>query len=126
MVLDCFTEAVDVIDFAIVFVEVGEPVTVLVMAEVKEINGELELDLLPKVDRVEVLVDVVVLLDTAEIVGTYVLNGLYVNPLVLVDVLEAMALRVGFTIGALRFLGGVDPTVPIANNNRSQRIAVSI
>ena len=77
----------------------------------------------------EVLVDVVVLLDIPEIVGKYVLTGLYVNPLVLVEVLEAMALRVGFTIGALRFLrglGGVDPTVPIANNNRSQRIILSI
>jgi hypothetical protein len=70
VVLDCFTEAVEVTVLAIVLVEVGEPVTVLVIRDVKEINGELELDLLPRVERVEVLVDVAVLVDKPETVET--------------------------------------------------------
>ena len=68
LVFDCFAEAVDVTVLAMVLVELGEAVTVLDIAELYEIWGELELDLLPIVERVEVLVDVAVLVDIVEIV----------------------------------------------------------
>lgn len=84
--------------------------------------------------RVEVIVDVMVFVDVDVGVTKEDLNADWLGADVLVDVLDDVADIVGIIISPLSLLsirwlvldGGVDPTAPITNNNKSQRITVSI
>jgi hypothetical protein len=79
----------------IVLVEVDEPVTVFVMIDEVETIGLEEGDLEANVERVEVLVEVIVLVDMAERVNKRVGSEEIVDIAVFVDVLEAIEERVG-------------------------------
>lgn len=79
----------------IVLVEVDEPVTVFVIIdEIDNIELE-EDDLVPNVERVDVLVEVIVLVDMAERVNNRVGSEENVEAAVFVDVLDAIEERVG-------------------------------
>ena len=88
-------------------------------------------------DRVDVIVEVIVLVDVGDGVNKRVGSEDRVDVVVFVDVLEDVVERVGTTKFALSLrsteqftklssvYGGVDPTAPIANNNKNHRITVS-
>ena len=84
-----------VLEEVVVFVEVEEPVLVLVIADETEIAGEDDVDLDSNVERVEVLVDVIVLVERDERVNSRVGPEEIVASAVFVDVLDAMEERVG-------------------------------
>jgi len=80
---------------------------------------------------------VIVFVDVGEGVNRRVGNEDLVDVVVFVDVLDEVVERVGTTKFSLSLrsieqltkvcsYGGVDPTVPIANNNKNHRITVSI
>jgi hypothetical protein len=93
-----------VFETVIVLVDVEEAVCVFVMAEEDEGAGEEEADLDPNVERVEVLVEVIVLVDMAERVNIRDGSEEYVETVVLVDVLDCILESVGITLFILRCL----------------------
>jgi hypothetical protein len=76
------------------------------------------------VDRVDVLVEVAVLVDNAERVNTCDGTDVYVSRADFVEVLDGADDCVGITIVSTRIRpsGGVELTRPIANNMRDQRM----
>jgi len=79
------------------------------------------------VDRVDVFVDVLVLVERPETVSTKLGCAVCDQAVVRVDVLVDAAVKVGCAAASTktRLLiksGGVDPTRPMNNNNRVQRI----
>ena len=95
LVFDLRADPVVVLETVIVLVEVDEPVTVFVMIDEVETIGLEEGDLEANVERVEVLVEVIVLVDMAERVNKRVGSEEIVDIAVFVDVLEAIEERVG-------------------------------
>ena len=77
--------------------EVEEPVWVLVIADETEIAGEDDDDLDPMDERVEVLVEVIVLVEIDEEVNRRVNSEDFVDVVVFVDVLDAIEVSVGTT-----------------------------
>lgn len=126
-----------------VFELLTEPVVVLDIPEVFDLKGLLvavldencvivdcgeELDDFDIADdRVDVFVDVPVFVERPETVCTKLGCGVCDQALVRVDVLVDTAVKVGCAAASTkpRLLiksGGVEPTIPINNNNRVQRI----
>ena len=138
MVFDTKADPVVVLETVIVLVDVEEPVCVLVIIDETEIAGEDDGDLDPNVERVEVFVEVIVFVEIADELNRGVGSEDFVDVVVFVDVLEEVVERVGRTkltlslrsteqlTKLLSLYGGVDPTIPIANNNKNHRITVSI
>lgn len=107
------------------------------MADETEGAGDEDDDLDPVPDLVVVIDAVIVFVDV--LVGVTIDVGAddLVEVVVFVDVLDEVVERVGTTKFSLSLrsieqltkwfsYGGVDPTVPIANNNKNHRITVSI
>jgi hypothetical protein len=138
-VFDTKADPVVVFETVVVLVEVDELVSVFDMADETDNPGLEEDDLELDPERVDVIVEVIVLVDVGEGVSSRVGNEDLVEVVVFVEVLEAVVERVGtakFTLSlrsveqltklfsSFRY-GGVDPTAPIANNNKNHRITVS-
>ena len=77
--------------------EVEEPVCVLVIADETEGTGDEDDDLDPNVERVEVLVEVIVLVDIDEEVNRRVNSEDFVDVVFFVDVIDAIEVSVGTT-----------------------------
>jgi hypothetical protein len=93
-----------VFETVIVLVDVEEAVCVFVMAEDDEGADEDEADLVPNVERVEVLVEVIVFVEIAERVNRRVESEEYVDVVVFVDVLDGILESVGIALFILRCL----------------------
>jgi len=122
----------------VVFVDVDEAVSVFDIRDEADIIGDDEDVFEVDPERVDVIVEVIVFVDVGEGVNRRVGSEERVDVVVFVDVLDDVVESVGtakFTL-SLRSMeqltkwfslsGGVDPTAPITNNNKSQRITVSI
>jgi len=124
LVLVVLIEAVIVFVIAMVLVRRGELVPDRVMAIVIVCCGEDDDDFVGGVDRVDVLVEVAVLVDSPDCVEIW--DGQDVNVTIddLVEVFDGTDVCVGTTMLSRRILlsGGVELTRPIANNMRDQRM----
>lgn len=77
-------------------------------------------------DFVEVIVEVVVLVDVELVVSFHVGGVEREAVVVLVDVFDGVVdcvVRMLSIVSCLNSIGGVEPTSPIVNNTRSQRIS---
>lgn len=139
LVFDKAAELVVVFDIVIVLVDVDELVSVFDKADETEKTGLEDGDFEAVPDLVVVIEAVIVFVDVLVGVTNHVGADVLEEVVVFVDVLEEAVERVGttkFTLSRLRsteqltnwssIYGGVDPTAPIASNNKNHRISVSI
>ena len=136
LVFDKAADPVVVFETVVVFVDVEEPVSVFDIADDTDNPGLEDADFELEPERVDVIVEVIVLVDVGEGVNRRVGSEDLVEVVVFVDVLEEVVERVGTTKFSLSLrsieqltkvcsYGGVDLTAPIANNNKNHRITVS-
>jgi len=134
LVFDKAADPVVVFETVVVFVEVEELVSVFDIADDTDNPGLEDEDFEAVPERVVVMEAVIVFVDVLVGVSSHVGADDLVAVVVFVDVFEAVDERVGTTkfISSLLSIeqftklfsyGGVEPTAPIANSNKSQRMA---